>query len=253
MATELDVGKNATRRKIRRPPSPRVLLARRWAIGDLATVSPSCPLCAGTRARSLSSNTPRTYSQCDECGLTFVTPEHRPTREEELAVYELHENAVDDPHYRAFLDRLAVPLMDRLAPGMRGLDYGSGPGPALAAMLTERGFAMSVYDPFYAPNESVLHQTYDFVTCTETAEHFHHPAAEFERLASLLAPSGLLAVMTSVRPPAQDFATWHYTQDPTHVCFYADQTFAWLAARHGWRLERPERNVALFRAALRTA
>lgn len=164
-------------------------------------------------------------------------------------MYELHENDVDNPGYRAFLERLAVPLAERITPGMHGLDYGCGPGPALAAMLSERGFTMSLYDPFYAPDASVLKRTYDFVTCTETAEHFHKPAAEFERLAGLLAPRGWLALMTSVRPTEQEFATWHYTRDPTHVCFYQDQTFQWLAARYGWTLVRPSENVALFQAA----
>lgn len=88
---------------------------------------------------------------------------------------------------------------------------------------------------------------YDFITCTETAEHFHDPAAEFARLAGLLAPDGWLAVMTQLVPDARAFLDWHYVRDPTHVCFYADRTFTWLAERHGWRLERPASSVALFR------
>lgn len=210
-------------------------------------MSPSCPLCSGTRTSAQPSDGPNAYARCEDCDLSFVHPDHRPTRSEELAIYEMHENHVDDPRYRTFLDRLAAPLVARLSHGMHGLDYGSGPGPALAAMLTERGFAMSVYDPFYAPDASVLDRTYDFVTCTETAEHFHDPATEFDRLASLLAPRGWLAVMTAVRPRNQDFASWHYTRDPTHVCFYEDRTFEWLAARYGWQLERPAQDVALFR------
>jgi SAM-dependent methyltransferase len=197
---------------------------------------------------ALASPLPRAFARCEACGLSFVLADYLPTRAEELATYELHENAVDDPAYRAFLERVALPLVARLTPGMHGLDYGSGPGPALAAMLTERGYPMQIFDPFYAYAPHVLQRTYDFVTCTETVEHFHHPAAEFERLASLLAPRGWLAVMTSVQTPTQDFASWHYTHDPTHVCFYEDRTFAWLAARHHWRVERPSPNVALFQA-----
>lgn len=179
-----------------------------------------------------------------------MLPVHFPSHETELSIYALHENDEQDPRYRAFLDRLAVPLIERLPAGARGLDYGSGPGPALAAMLRERGFETAIYDPFFAPDRSVLENRYDFVTCTETAEHFHDPAAEFARLAHLLAPGGWLGVMTQVIPPDRPFLEWHYVRDPTHVCFYADRTFEWIAGHHGWQLERPAPNVALLQSSL---
>jgi SAM-dependent methyltransferase len=176
-----------------------------------------------------------------------VAPEDRPSPEAERRHYETHENDPEDPRYRAFLDRLALPLADRLAPGAEGLDYGSGPGPALARMLSERGFPMALYDPLFAPDEAVLGRTYDFVTCTETAEHFSRPGEEFRRLGRLLRPGGWLGVMTEVVDEARPFADWRYARDPTHVCFYRAETLAWIARTHGWRLERPHRNVALFR------
>ena len=42
-----------------------------------------------------------------------------------------------------FLGRLAEPLVERLDPGASGLDFGCGPGPALAAMLTRRGYTVA--------------------------------------------------------------------------------------------------------------
>ena len=62
------------------------------------------------------------------------------------------------------------------------------PVPALAAMLTEAGHRMALYDPFFAPDPAPL-AVYDFVTCTEAAEHFHHPAAEFARLRAWCGPA----------------------------------------------------------------
>ena len=98
---------------------------------------------------------------------------------------------MDDPGYRRFLSKLADPLRGRLAPGAHGLDYGCGPGPALAAMLREAGHEMALYDPVYYPDTAPLQARYDFVTCTEVAEHFHAPAQEFDRMGALLRPGGL--------------------------------------------------------------
>jgi hypothetical protein len=181
--------------------------------------------------------------------LVFVAPDDRPDPAAERRHYLTHENDPEDPRYRAFLDRLAVPLAERLTPGARGLDYGCGPGPALAVMLEERHFRMAVYDPFFAPDERVLAERYDFVTCTETAEHFHHPAAEFARLDGLLVPGGWLGLMTETRRDERPLAGWRYARDPTHVSLYHERTMAWVADRRGWAMESPRRDVFLFHKA----
>jgi SAM-dependent methyltransferase len=208
-----------------------------------ATVS-TCPLCAAEdRARLVDAVA---YRDCGVCGMLAMHPDNLPTRDVQREQYELHENDPGDPRYRAFLDRLARPLIQRLQPGQRGLDYGCGPGPALVAMLSERGFPTVGYDPFFSPDPRPLQQTWDFITCTETVEHFHHPRQEFDRLARMLNPGGILAIMTRVLADDVDFATWFYRRDPTHVAFYRPQTLQWIADRHGWQLQRPHPDVAIY-------
>ncbi|MEO8010038.1 MAG: class I SAM-dependent methyltransferase [Dokdonella sp.] len=206
-------------------------------------------MCASDDVDAFARAHARSYARCTDCDLVFMLREYHPDSAAQRAIYDLHRNEGDDMRYRAYLDRLAAPLMERLTPGMRGLDYGCGPGPVLAAMLVERGFDMSVYDPLYADEPGVLQRRYDFVTCSEVAEHFHGPAREFERLASLLDARGWLAVMTQLLSADRDFAGWHYPRDPTHVSFYTARTLEWLAQRHGWALHRPSANVALFQRA----
>ena len=166
--------------------------------------------------------------------------EFLPDRDAERERYLQHNNRVDDPDYRAFLSRLWDRVRPLLAPGSVGLDYGSGPGPALLAMMREDGFDVRAFDPIFAPDLAALESTYDFVVCTETAEHFHRPGAEFLRL------DGLLAVMTSVIDDPAAFGDWHYRRDPTHVSFYGAETMVWIADRMGWRLSTPARDVAVF-------
>jgi SAM-dependent methyltransferase len=217
-------------------------------------VAAACPLCGGA-ALPFACVHSRDYFSCDGCGLAFVAPWQRPEPAAERARYDTHRNDPADPGYRAFLGRLAEPLAARLPPGATGLDYGSGPGPALSLMLEERGFRMRIFDPFYAPDPAPLLRTYDFITCTEVAEHFFDPATEFARLHDLLRPGGWLGVMTLLLDGDIDFAAWWYVRDPTHVCFYRPRTMQWLADRHGWSYEPLPQGVSLFRrgAAGRTS
>lgn len=208
---------------------------------------PSCPVCERARARRFVAVEQRQYWRCDRCLATFLDSTQLPAPELEVAQYRLHENDPDDPGYRGFLDRLARPLLDRLPPGREGLDYGCGPGPALAAMLAEAGHSVSLYDPFFQADPSVLQRHYDFITCTEAVEHFHHPAREFQKLNTLLKPGAWLGIMTNFQTDDGAFANWHYRRDPTHVVFYREATFRQLARDFGWDCEIPCANVALLR------
>lgn len=187
----------------------------------------------------------RDYWKCPSCMARFLDPAQWPARDDEYNHYLTHENDPGDPRYRKFLSKLADPLTEKLEPGMHGLDYGCGPGPALAEMLREAGYEMSLYDPFFYPDRSVLERSYDFITSSETIEHFHDPASEFDRLDKMLKPGGWLGLMTSFQTDDARFADWHYIKDPTHVVFYRDITLRMLAALRGWDCEIPAKDVAL--------
>lgn len=220
-----------------------------WTFADMApspVCTPRCPLCHAPGPAHFASLREGEYWRCPACGLTFLHPDGHPDAAAERAQYETHENDPLDPGYRRFLGRLAEPLVARLPAGAEGLDYGCGPGPALAMMLREAGFPTAVYDPFYVPDTAPLERQWDFITCTEVVEHFHHPAVEFDRLHGLLRPGGWLGVMTELLTDDARFAGWRYRRDPTHVAFYSEAVLTWIARRYGYALQRPGRNVALF-------
>lgn len=206
-----------------------------------------CPLCRSA-APGFVSIQERRYFRCPACDLVFLDPQQRLPAEAEVAHYALHQNDPDDIGYRVFLSRLADPMLQRLASASEGLDYGCGPGPALAAMLGESGHRMTLYDPIFQTQPMALQRRYDFVVCSETAEHFFRPFDEFRRLFGLLRPGGLLGVMTGFVPDtAAAFSRWHYPRDPTHVVFFGPRCFAWIAQRFGMQVELVEANVALLR------
>lgn len=205
----------------------------------------TCPVCRAAMAEPFLSVDRRDYWQCAVCEVRFLDPHQRPARESEYTHYLNHENHPEDPGYRRFLSKLAGPLLARLSPTSQGLDYGCGQGPALAAMLGEAGHAVALYDPFFHPDPAPLMLTYDFVTCTEAAEHFHRPADEFDRLMMLVRPGGWLAVMTCFQTDNTLFADWHYRKDPTHVVFYREKTLRHVAACRNWSCDVPVKDVAL--------
>lgn len=216
----------------------------------------ACPLCRAQGTHALAEAHGRRFRECSRCGLAFVHPDDRPTAAEERARYDTHQNDPGDPGYRSFLARLADPLTEILPPGASGLDYGSGPGPTLSVMMGERGFPMETWDPFYAPDPAPLARSWDFVTCTETAEHFHEPGREFDRLGGLVRPGGHLAIMTSWWTPPEDsqreargrhLAAWYYIRDPTHVVVYRRATLDWIALDRGWEVVHPRPDVSVFR------
>ncbi len=190
-----------------------------------------CPLCGSSNTQHFHTDKLRMYWRCEQCQLVFVDPSSLPTPDAERAEYDLHQNSVADDGYLQFLSRLCDPLCDKLTSPSTGLDFGCGPGPALQKILQSQGHNVSLYDPFYFPDESVLSMQYDFVTCTEAIEHFHRPNREWNLLLSLLKPGGWLAIMTKLVLSQERFAQWHYKNDQTHVSFFSRFTFDWLAER----------------------
>ncbi|WP_206043871.1 class I SAM-dependent methyltransferase [Geitlerinema sp. P-1104] len=210
-------------------------------------VPESCRVCRSPQVVFFMTVGDRHYWRCEHCQSTFLAAEELPEPEFERERYNLHENDPQDEGYRQFLNRLAAPLLSRLAPKQRGLDYGCGPGPVLAQMLEEAGHSMALYDPFFFSDRRPLHQIYDFITCTEVVEHFHHPAPEFDQLTGLLNPGGWLAIMTCFQTEDRAFANWHYRRQATHVTFYRQYTFEVIAQQWGYHCEVPRRNVVLLR------
>jgi SAM-dependent methyltransferase len=196
-----------------------------------------CPLCGSTGLALFHIDDRRPYQRCPRCLLVSVPEAFHLSPEEERAEYERHENRIDDPGYRRFLMRAAEPLLARLPGPGTGLDFGCGPGPALAAMLRERGHSVTLFDPFFAPAPDWDRAVYDFITATEVVEHLAQPGAELERLWSLLREGGLLVVMTKLVRTAESFAGWHYRRDPTHIVFFSRATWRWWARQKGAALE----------------
>lgn len=205
-----------------------------------------CPLCLSEKIRLFQKVDNKQYQICPNCDLVFLPRKFHLSREEEKKRYDLHENDPEDDNYRQFLSGMLNAILDNVDQPAEGLDYGSGPGPALDQMLEEKGYKMDIYDPFYEPQKIIYENKYDFITCTEVVEHFAHPGHEFEQLINMLKSDGVLGIMTRLRTEQIDFHSWHYRRDPTHVCFYSDSTFRWIAKNYDLQRKKISDQVNLF-------
>ena len=210
----------------------------------------SCPLCLSPKSEHFFEDKKRRYLRCTHCALVFVPKQYWLSEEEEKAEYDKHDNDPNDLGYRKFLSRLHDPMIALLAQSSNGMDFGCGPGPALAQMFQERGHNVALYDKFFYPDETLLdehHHQYDFISTTEVVEHLHEPAKVLDQLWRLLKPGGYLGVMTKLVIDQPAFSTWHYKNDPTHICFFSKPTLQWLANKWHAELEFFAADAFVFR------
>lgn len=206
-----------------------------------------CPLCLSHSATEYHQDKTRHYWHCQNCDLVFVDALQHLSADDEKQVYQQHENNPDDQGYRKFLSRMADPIQARIKPNSKGLDFGSGPGPTLSIMLTEQGHDMEIYDLYFANHPERLTQDYDFITSTEVFEHLGDPKTVLEQLLGILKPGGYLGIMTKRVKGPEAFSRWHYKLDPTHITFFSEASFHWIAEHYQLILEVIDQDVVLLK------
>ncbi len=197
---------------------------------------PLCPLC-GAKTDRFYADKKREYYLCDQCLLVHVPSQFHLTDCLEKAEYDKHENSFEDDGYRKFLSRMLLPITQIVDVESAGLDFGCGPQPVLADMFTRQGYSMSVYDKYYFPDQEVLRNTYDFIVATEVVEHLAQPQQVLNRIRSCINSGGILGVMTKRWLDRDKFIHWHYKNDPTHISFYHEKTFEFIADVWGVNLQ----------------
>ncbi len=190
------------------------------------------------------------YWRCKFCHSIFLDKKNYLDKDMEKKHYLKHENYIENQGYRNFLAKLYNPLVSIISKKDEGLDFGCGYSPVLAEILKIKGFKVDLYDPFFFPNNNIFLNKYDFITCTETIEHFFNPCKEFDLLDKLLKKGGLLAIMTSFLSNDIVFDNWYYRRDPSHVVFYEEKTLKIIAKSKGWTPEVKCKNVIFFKKSV---
>ena len=169
------------------------------------------------------------YYDCDVCKAIVKDEKYYLTADEEKAIYETHNNDVNDIRYQNFTLPITNYVIEKFLPEHKGLDFGSGTGPVISSMLMEKSYDIVQYDPFFAPNQNILNSMYDYIVSCEVFEHFYNPKMEIDCLTSLLKVNGMLLIMTMLYNDEIDFKKWNYRHDSTHVFIYRKETIEYIA------------------------
>jgi len=185
-----------------------------------------CPLCTTLLEQKMDED----YYLCRQCRGIVKRAEARPDSAAEKAFYLTHENDVHDTRYQAFTAPISNYVLEHFSSQHEGLDFGSGTGPVISKVLTDQGYQIQQYDPYFANQPQLLEQSYDYIVACEVMEHFYSPLEEFARLRRLLRPGGQLIGMTLLYQSEIDFSSWRYRKDPTHVFIYQEETMRYIQA-----------------------
>lgn len=171
------------------------------------------------------------YYCCSRCKALVKDKKYYLDPEAEKARYLTHNNDVNDIGYQNFTSPITNFVLDHFSPEHMGLDFGSGTGPVISSMLSKEGYHIVQYDPFFAPDRSVLNTFYDYIVSCEVFEHFYNPKKEIDDLVSMLKTGGVLLIMTLLYHDQINFDNWVYRNDPTHVFIYTKETIEYIAAQ----------------------
>lgn len=202
-------------------------------------MSEPCRLCgSGFTVEVLTPRDNILYHRCESCGYVAMDKRYRMTPEDEKLRYEQHNNNSGNEGYvkwlNTFLDFALepLPLQDASI-----LDFGSGPEPVMAGLMAQRGYKVAIEDPFFAPGERP--GRFDVITSLEVFEHLNNPFDVLSTLVNRLNDGGRICIGTKFLPESKDdFDSWHYRNDSTHIGFFTEQGLCNAAVRIGLSVER---------------
>ncbi len=187
------------------------------------------------------------YYKCPKCDLIYIDDAYILSPEQEKKRYTLHNNSRNNEGYVSMLKDFAGKAVKPFIPTIKtGLDFGCGPSPVLAEILSGMNIDMDIYDPFFYNDSSFMNKKYDLITATEVLEHLREPQNVLNLLVSLLHENGYLSVMTLFHDNC-DFKSWWYRQDSTHICFFSSATCSWIAQKYSLKIKYiNEKNICVW-------
>jgi hypothetical protein len=191
-----------------------------------------CQLCLSHGCVNAGRNSGRDLICCPACGLVFVPESQWPSVDDERARYAHHDNTPANEGYVRFLGEVADVVCGLVGKGARILDFGSGQAAVLTALLRERGWDCTAYDPLYGIGPDALAGKYDVIVLCEVIEHLRDLRSELARVTGCLRAGGHVVVRTRCYPSLAELPSWWYARDPSHINFFAARTLG-AAARLG--------------------
>jgi 2-polyprenyl-3-methyl-5-hydroxy-6-metoxy-1,4-benzoquinol methylase len=197
-----------------------------------------CPFCGSSLGAFKPTVENRTYHQCSDCQWIALDASHFLSLDQQKERFLQHENTDQNLGYVEMFENFIETCIEPFAQkGSRILDYGCGPEPVLAMLLSRKGYEVKTYDLFFHANETALQEKYDVIVLAEVPEHLANPLEVLKDISEKLNPKGVIVLMTLFHPNDRErFSQWWYRRDKTHVSFYTLKTIEKLASVLGLKL-----------------
>ncbi|MCB0407048.1 MAG: class I SAM-dependent methyltransferase [Bdellovibrionales bacterium] len=207
----------------------------------------NCLLCKSSQLQVATTQDQKQYFFCTKCNYLFLSPFQRLSLDAEKQRYLEHENNLDDPRYLNYLQRTWQQLGLSKTKGFI-LDFGCGPTKGLENLLQESQFEILSYDPIFHPLDFVEHhENIDIVFCSEAIEHMFDPSSIFTIWKQLLKKGGQIILRTAFHPGVEQLEGWWYRLDPTHIGFFNEKTFQWVAQNWSFEVQKLHSPYAVFK------
>lgn len=133
-----------------------------------------CPICTSSQSHPIPlqrrRKENRRFFRCTNCTAVWEDPSTWLSERDEKARYLLHQNHPEDSPYREYLEGIlrqvweGITYVSQKSPSGQRLDildYGCGPVPVVAPLLSHHGHRVTSYDPYFAP--ITLQGLYDLI------------------------------------------------------------------------------------------
>ena len=203
-----------------------------------------CPVCdSNSRYFFRNRETKRPFFRCEKCLYTFST-EQKPNFEEAKGFFKAQWEESPDggcpdsyPLFYALLESVG-------RPSLKALDFGCGNGEFIR-FLRNKGIETLGVDPIpvendmkpyvYSTLDELPEKRFDVITAFEVFEHLDRPRDTLSQLLPFLDQNGFVFIATTLTNRAltntRCIPYWLYQKDATHIGFFHERTFEWLAAR----------------------
>ena len=188
----------------------------------------------------------RHFHKCNHCGSVLLDTKHYLVFDDEKYRYDKHSDDIEDEGYQQFVSPIVNAVLQNYTSLDKGLDYGCGKTAIIKTLLQRKQYTIAGYDPIYYPNQELLSENYNYITCCEVVEHFYNPEQEFKKLMQLLLPGGKLYLKTNLYSDIIDFKSWWYKNDPTHVIFYTKKSMEFIEYTFGFSTLTFHKNLIEF-------